>query len=708
MLRIAHSATSGEIPKVAVAAIMLMLAWTSVIWPGFGFPSGNNIYHVPIVLHYASSAEGPHDAFTRSLDHFVSGVWPTLGLIATERNVYWVFFFAQLATRLIFVVGFYALLRCFSLPRLVCLALTGVTAFAPIFRSESPVGRGDTLSTFFGHSELAIALGPVAWTFILRRRWIAAAATIGVMFDANAFVAMWNGVAAAAALLASRVPRKRIAREIAACAVTFAAIALPIMIWIFETVSRSRPAFSFGQYLRLYYPFHTFIDVQWASAARYAAYFVAGVAALRVVWGDMQGAMKRTLAMLLAAFAAIFLIGIPLPYVTDQPLLLELYPLRADSEVNLLFGVFLLAWAGRGLAKGQRERDTLPLAVAVSFLAGNMIAGLLILRLRSGQGRIERLTIDWAMGLSMGLLLASGSAPALAAGAIPLKFVFGSIALCAAFADRSPNGAVIAPVTAALACSILPALPVYPLPILGLALVVALAIASNPWAGLLAIAEMLWAISWSIKYGELSTAGGIALLALLAAALCLPRPKPIGRLARSAVAPVALLAGIAVTGLARSAYAVARSSLSDPRENSEAKSAAQLWVRAHVAPDEALLIIDPSDVDGFQTMSRRPVWVDAQVGAAVMWEPAFFPEWRRRTEELQRCGNARCYAALAHTNGLTWVVAPQGHLADARSAGLQLKFRNALYEIYCLPAPAPPSLPSTVVASRFAPCAAPR
>src|SRR5436309_13422124 len=112
ILRRSRPASPGELPMIAVAATVLVLAWTSVMLPGFGFPAGNNIYHVPIVLHYASSPEGPHDAFTRSLDHFVSGVWPVLGLIANERNVAWVFFFAQLATRLVFVAGLYALLRC--------------------------------------------------------------------------------------------------------------------------------------------------------------------------------------------------------------------------------------------------------------------------------------------------------------------------------------------------------------------------------------------------------------------------------------------------------------------------------------------------------------------------------------------------------------------------------------------------------------------
>jgi hypothetical protein len=684
---------------------MLMLAWTSASLPGFNFPSGNNVYHVPIVLHYASSAEGPHDAFTRSLAHFVSGVWPALGLIANERNVYWVFLCAQLATRLVFVAGFYALLRCFSLSRLVALALTGFAAFAPIFRGDSAVGRGDILSTFFDHSEVAVALGPVCWALLLRGRWTAGAATIGLMFDANAFVGAWNAVAAITALVTSGISLNRAARQIAICALAFGATALPVMLWILQTVSRPRPAFSFGDYLRLYYPFHTFIDVQWSSAARYLAWAVAAGVAVRAEWSDMQSREVRTLVALLAAFVAIFLIAIPLPYVTDEPLLLELYPLRADSFVNLLTGILLLSWAGKWMMSDQR-RDTAPLAVAVSFLAGNMIAALLILRLRSVASERPPRSIDWALGVAMCLLLVSGNPPALGTGAVLSKLIFCSIALCAAFADRSPEGAAFGTIAAALACAMLPALPAYPWPLVGLAIVVAVGVAGYSWAGPLAIVEMLWAVFWSIHVGDQLAALTIVVLGVVAIALRLRGGNAIRRLARWATTPLPLLIAIAIIGLARGAYAVAQSSLADPRENDEAKSTAQFWARAHVPPDQSLLIVDPAEVEGFQTLSRRPVWVDAQVGAAVMWEPSYFEQWRTRIQALEHCKDASCYAALARSNGIAWVVAPRGRLADARSGGLDLKFRNGLYEIYYLGDGAVRS--QRVPLSPISPCAAPR
>src|SRR5437868_1982011 len=572
-------AASDDLPIAALAVMMIVLAWTSVMLPGFGFPAGNNIYHVPIVLHYASSPEGPHDAFTRSLDHFVSGVWPALGLIANERNVAWVFFFAQLATRLVFVAGLYALLRCFSVRQLVAIALAGLASIAPVLKIDSPVGRSGTLSFFFDHTEVAIALEPLCWALLVRRRWTAAAAVIGVMFDANAFVGVWTVLAAAAALARSGSRGKRLMRQLAGCGLVFAITALPVMIWIFQTVSRPRPEFDFADYLRLYYPFHTFVDVQWDRGARYLAYLAAAGAAVRIAWRDMPGIEARTLVALLAAFLGLFLLAVPLPYVTHAPLLLNLYPLRADSVVNLLIAAFLLAWAGRWMSHSEDQRDTLTLAIAVSFLAGDMIAALLLLTLRGERTGPEHRSVRFALGAATGLLVASGSLPTLGGGVVALKLVFCLIALCAAFADRARDRSLIGPVTAALACAILPELPAYPWPLVGLAAVVAMTIAGHRWAGIAGFAQLFATIVWAVHTGDRLAIFGIALLAATGIAFYLPGLKRIRSVAASAVTPLAILAGLTAMGLARGAFAIARSSLDDPRQNSEARSTAQLWAR---------------------------------------------------------------------------------------------------------------------------------
>ncbi len=82
-----RSPAGADLAFPIVAAALLFLAWTSVMLPGFAFPMINNFFHVPIVLDYAASAEGPHDAFVASLGNFVSLFWPALGLVATEGNI---------------------------------------------------------------------------------------------------------------------------------------------------------------------------------------------------------------------------------------------------------------------------------------------------------------------------------------------------------------------------------------------------------------------------------------------------------------------------------------------------------------------------------------------------------------------------------------------------------------------------------------------
>ena len=199
----------------------------------------------------------------------------------------------------------------------------------------------------------------------------------------------------------------------------------------------------------------------------------------------------------------------------------------------------------------QRRRDTRPLAVVASLLAGNMIAALLILRLQRVANERPPRSIDWALGVAMCLLLVSGNPPALGTTAVLSKLIFCSVALCAAFADRSAEGAAFGTIAAALACAMLPALPDYPWPLVGLAIVVALAVAGHTWAGPLAIAEMLWAIFWSIHVGDQVAALPIVVLGVVAIALRLRGGKTIRRVARWAMTPLPMLIAIAIIGLAR-------------------------------------------------------------------------------------------------------------------------------------------------------------
>ena len=75
---------------------------SSVALHGFDYPTNNNIFHVPIVLDYARSAEGPADLFTKSLDRYVSGFWIALSPMVTESNIYALFLGIHVIVRFCF------------------------------------------------------------------------------------------------------------------------------------------------------------------------------------------------------------------------------------------------------------------------------------------------------------------------------------------------------------------------------------------------------------------------------------------------------------------------------------------------------------------------------------------------------------------------------------------------------------------------------
>lgn len=673
----------ADLPPLAVAAILLLLAWTSVMLPGFAFPYGNNMFHVPIVLGYAGSAEGPHDAFTRSLDHFVSAVFPLLGLVANERNVAGVFFAAHLASRLLFVAGVYGLIRHFSAPRALALALAGLAALAPLFKVESPVGRNDTLIFYFTHTELAMAMLPGCWWLLLRGRWVAGAAAIGLMFNVNAFLSIWSVAAALAAIIAARPQIEHFPKKLLLCGTAFVVAASPTAIWTLRTVMEPSRPIDFRAFLLSYYPFHTFIHVQWERGVRYLAYLIAAGLAVRAALHQLPLRGAEVLAALLAGFTAIFLLGLPWPYLTSSQLLLNLYPLRLDSVVNLLIAVIMLAWAGQSLGRADRERDALPLAIALALLVGNMIAALLLLHLRSArQGdQRERTVTAFATAAAMALLFVIGALPELVYGVIPVMFMFCGLALCAAF-GRSDHAERpwIAVVTAALVCSMLGGPSGFPWPMAGLAAAVLLLVAALPGAIVAGLASALFTCLWALGVGK--SAGPVAAAAALTAAGLLftlpPRWRPI-QLIEAGFNPKILLAGIGAAGVALSAHAVARGTLEPPDMDSRPAREAQRWVRSHVPADAPLLAVG---VEDFGILARRPIWVEHKAGAAAMWEPDYLAEWQPRMDALNRCRDSVCYAGLARGHRLRWIVAAPGRLKRPGAAGLRLRFRNTSYEIY--------------------------
>jgi len=102
---------------------------------------------------------------------------------------------------------------------------------------------------------------------------------------------------------------------------------------------------------------------------------------------------------------------------------------------------------------------------------------------------------------------------------------------------------------------------------------------------------------------------------------------------------------------------------------------AGLWAKQHTAPDAVFLmptwyfrgavgrtqsgsVQDAAVLNAgtFQYSSQRRVWVDFRNGAAVMWFPSYYDEWRRKVLEVNRLTSPDKEAAYARKNGITYII----------------------------------------------------
>jgi hypothetical protein len=105
---------------------------------------------------------------------------------------------------------------------------------------------------------------------------------------------------------------------------------------------------------------------------------------------------------------------------------------------------------------------------------------------------------------------------------------------------------------------------------------------------------------------------------------------------------------------------------------------AQRWARTHSAPGSLFL---PLGIDGFSTLSRRPVWVDWKVGAVVMWAPNLHATWSSRHAELKRVRSIPDGLDLARREGCAYLVC-DASFDGAPSPTDTLVYSNAACRIY--------------------------
>jgi len=695
-------AIASNTKQFATAIIVLLIvSMSSVALHGFDYPYLNNTFHIPIVLDYAGSAEGPADLFTKSLDRFVSSFWVALSYVATESNIYALFLVIHVAVRLL--VGF-------LIWRIACLlggdkpatlALACFLLFFDSFLGGSLVGHNDFLAPYLTQSEVVIPIILGSWWLILRNHYLGAAGLLGLAFNVNAFIAIWSSLAAGVAMIVDRRRDRPVAifGTAVAMTATFAAVASPTIVWIVSALGDAQPYpdFGFGQYLRERFPYHTFIDVQVPETITSILFFAAGMAALAHISASWTSRQRSVVWSLLCALLLVFVFGMILPYVSDSRLLLVLFPLRMDTYIVLLIGIVVVAWAARAYAADDARQMPYAMIGLFSLVNGNVALFLLSVMAAADRPARRRMSQMWPLGLCIAVAAAhlmfgrpvalSAEPPALAAitlilqGAVVAYFLAwreNSIAESIIFVSVCTLGLYpkvdgtlsIVLVTGVYAAALFHAYGMRPRLILAVIAPLLLAIDALPSA--MRIAPLVAVVAMPV----------VARFALpLVSNRFFDRPAMNTGVAYLMLAAFVLLGA---TDMAR------RGGLSRNPDHARLHAEAQLWARQNIPAHETLLAVG---AENFSTLSRRPVWVDWKWGSTICWAPELYATWSSRWDEVQGIQSMADAQALADREGIDYIVIKKSTLAVTDLPAHCVLFENQVYAIVttCLADPKSPA-----------------
>ena len=676
---ISHVGVSRSIAAAGGLALLAVAVLANLLLQGFDFPRYNNVFHIAIALDYAGSIEGPHDVFHQTLDAYVSALWPLLRSLVTEDNIFAVFFTVYALNRAALVLFVYLAAAEIS-GRGSARSLAAVTGAAVLLLwpawSLSPLAYNDIFVRALSQTELAVTGLVASFWLLLRRNWMWSAVVLGVAFNFSAFLAIWGTVIAAGAYLWTNraVPVLMLARRLLALILVTGAFAAPTAVWIAATVAGAQPAvpFDYSTYLEEFFPFHNLVHPNWTGAAITVALAIA-------VWHYVQdrdlyrSPDHREIAV--AAFAilvAIVLAGAIQPYLFDSWLIGCLFPLRMDSYLLLPLGIVLIATALDDAAqRGHASRFWADGLVLLALAGGNMPLALYAVTMRSDGRRT-------GAPAAAGLLLcavhvgATGSMPVLFAGTGGLALGFATAqAIVASVAVRERPGTAAALlvmaglIVPALIGSELSAPAEFAVSAAYAAAAAAClggnAIASGVVAAVAAVAAVAFAAEASgTARAAVPVGSALAVLYLARRDFVLSAIEMVPRVGATTLIAVCLVAGVARAAISGGVNYL-------PAEERAIVDAAK-WLRAYSQPDELVL---PLDIMEFSTFSRRPVWVDRKMGAAVMWAPYYYPIWRDRMAAVARLTTLDAAATYARRNDIRYIVvrrADQGRLGASDGA----------------------------------------
>ncbi|HKY95088.1 MAG TPA: DUF6798 domain-containing protein [Kiloniellales bacterium] len=650
--------------KAAAGQWLVMLAGAAlaILLQGVAVPNNANSYHWPIVLDWFASAEGPHDRFTQSLDSYLSHFYTLLRWIAGEATIAPLFYLLHLLTMLAVVAALrclYALLA--SADRWRATLAAAATPVVLHGYVVSPLGHGELLLDSLSHSSVIIAIVLWAWALTLQGRPLVAALLLGLGFNVKNFTAAWGGLSLAGPVLLAQ-PNWRGFGRLALMFLLFASAATPTLLWLAERwddLGTAAADFDSRDFLRLFYAGHVMVGTHPLPEILAGALFIVAFPPLWL-WlrpAAPQAAWRGLLGLWLGSLAVV-LLGLVLPLLTGNHMLLNSSPLRIDGFLDWLFFIALGAAVLR-----QPQWSSLALAAALALMAGRLPAALLLL-LWQAKGRSVG---PPALALLLAVVVAvTGALPqmqlydrlggGLALAALLLALPF----LAPSRADSAPRllllGA-LAGLDYAWASGLVEAQPIHAALLVG---ALALSLTVRPLPRLVAEAGTFLAAGaygWLIAESD-RRVGGLLAAALFGPAMLWWMRQHLALLRR--LAPLAA-AGVALLLLAQPVYLLAKSGRLDRYGPADvAFLDLQRWARQATPPDSLFLQPDaqlvPNLTPSFWTYARRPAWVDWRQGAAVHWRPDFYPLWRQRMREAVALDDVAAKLAYAKAHAIPYVI----------------------------------------------------
>jgi hypothetical protein len=326
---------SNWLPLLAIAAIGSLI---SIVTTGFAVGVRNDVYYLPIVNALYDEAQFANDSFIQSLRYFSAGPWMLLSGIAKHIDTYWLLLALDFMSRLLAFLGFLACASHLGVKKWPQAAfLTVLLCTTSFLRGQSLAGDGGLFINYFTHSEIANGLTLLILLLLLRGWLMTAIAANGLVFFINAFIGVWDAAMIAAITMAMALKGETSWRNVllkgSIGAGLAAVLAAPVIRNILINPDFGAPlTFDYVTYLEEFWPYHfIFSDISIHEKLGLAAMVALGIAAFIAL-----GRSAHLFIVAIAAFSAIYVIGIVVPHVTHSALILNLHSLRVSTMLQLL------------------------------------------------------------------------------------------------------------------------------------------------------------------------------------------------------------------------------------------------------------------------------------------------------------------------------------------------------------------------------------